>query len=272
MGKDKKIGFISRLFGKKSDNPENGKKLLPSNEARLGLCFHYERGINFCSEFLSEVGLKYILKELKRQEVKATFFCPARLAETVPEHVTGLYRRGHEIAALGNEGEAPAEQTDDGVKQLVYTCRAKFANIGVPIVGFRAPHGQWDERLCRELARQKYRYSAEHEHTKGVYVITPGKPPLYRVPIYSTDKGLLRREETVNRTISKHHRLLRKASEGRHFTSVCFHAWILAEEKDRMQHFIDWLNAAVKLGIKIGPLRDALPPVPSNKNAVAEET
>lgn len=259
MGKDVKIGFLSRLFGKKPQTAADGRKLLPSGEARLGLCFQYERGINFCSEFLSEVGLKYILQELNKYNLKATFFCPARLCETTPDHIVGLHKRGHEVAALGNEGEAPSEQTDDGIKQLIYTCRHKFSSIGVPIVGFRAPHGEWDDRLCRELARQKYLYSAEHEHAKGLYVVAPGKPPLYRVPIYSTDRGLLRREATVNKTISKHHRLLRKASDGRHFVSICFHAWILAEEKERMQHFIDWLNAAVKLGMKIGPLRAALP-------------
>jgi hypothetical protein len=79
------------------------------------------------------------------------------------------------------------------------------------------------------------------------------------MPLYTDDRGLRHREKTFNRTVSKHHRLLRRAITGRHFVAVCFHPWLLIEEKHRMDHWEEWLETAVKAKVKIGALEDALP-------------
>lgn len=258
---DESPGLWKRLFRKSKDSTSlvAGQEV-PVPCPTLGLCFNYQRGVTFDSVYLSDIGLDDILKTLQRHDLKATFNCPAKLCELAPAKVKMIADAGHEIAALGYAEESYRELDDDAVKQMIYTCRNAFAKLNLRPLGFSAPRSAWDERLCRELARQRFRYSAEHEHATQPYVVDPGPPPLFRVPVSTNDRGLLRSEGTVDKTISKHYRRLRRAVEARHFVSVCFHPWILAEEKDRMQHWEEWLQTAVKLGVKIGPLKDVLPP------------
>ncbi len=254
-------GLWSRLFRRSGPSASFalGQKL-PVSVPTVGLCFNYQRGVAFDSVYLSDVGLEAVLKTLEGHALKATFNCPAKVCETAPARIKMIADAGHEVAVLGYGDEACRELSDDGIKQLVYTCRNTFAKLNLRPVGFGAPRSSWDERLCRELARQRFRYSVEHEHTKEPYIVDPGPPPLIRIPVTTDDRGLLRSEETADKTISKHYRRLRRAVDENHFVSVCFHPWILAEEKDRMRHWEEWLQTAIKLGARIGPLKDALPP------------
>ncbi|MFH1419198.1 MAG: polysaccharide deacetylase family protein [Planctomycetota bacterium] len=258
MAKERR-GLLGRLIRRKAGAPadESGPQAPAVREARVGLCFDYERGVDFVSESLSDHGMRHILKVLKRYGLRATFNCPAKLCELAPRHLNALADAGHEIAVLGFAGESVHELADDALKQLVYACRNAFAQLGHQPIGFRAPHGHWDERLSDELARQKFRYSAEHDHARHPYVLAQGTPPLLRVPVCTDDRGLLRREATVRRTMAKHHRRLRRAIQRRHFVSVCFHPWILVEEKERMLHWEEWVETAVTSRVIIGSLSDA---------------
>jgi peptidoglycan/xylan/chitin deacetylase (PgdA/CDA1 family) len=265
-------GFWRRLFGrvKREAAHLSASKELPVARPTVGLCLNYQRGVAFDSEYLSDLGLEQVLKVLQRHALRATFNCPAKLCETVPDRLKMIAATGHEIAVLGYADESPRELTDDGIKQLVYACRNAFAKIGLRPLGFSAPRSHWDGRLCQELARQRFRYSAEHDHARNPYVIVPGPLQLVRVPVTTDDRGLLHSERTAVKTVAKHHRRLRKAVEGSHFISICFHPWILAEESDRMQHWEEWLQAALNFGAKVGPLADVLPP--EDNDATAEES
>ncbi len=259
MAEERK-GLLARLFGRKADAPDEGpdRQTLAKKEARIGLCFDYERGIDFVSESLSDHGMRHIMKVLKRHDLHATVHCPAKLCELAPGHLNAIADAGHELAALGFAGESANGLADDALKQLVYACRNAFAQLGHQPTGFRTPHGHWDERLFLELARQKFRYNAEHDHAKFPYALTTSTPQLIRVPVYTDDRGFLRREETVKKTMAKHHRRLRIALQLHHFICICFHPWILAEEKERMLHWEEWIETAVKSGVKIGTLSDAM--------------
>jgi peptidoglycan/xylan/chitin deacetylase (PgdA/CDA1 family) len=243
---------------------------VPVSQPTVGLCFNFERGVAYDSEYLSDIGLEHVLKTLQRHNLRATFNCPAKLCEISLDRVKAIANAGHEIAVLGYADESPRELTDDGIKQLVFTCRNIFIKSGLRPMGFVAPHSGWDERLGAELARQHFRYSAEHDHARQPYVIAAGPPPLLRIPITTDDRGLIHSEHTVDKTISKHHRRLRQAADDKHFVAICFHPWILAEEEARMQHWEEWLQTAIRLGMKIGRLAEVLPPEQANEDAAGQ--
>jgi len=247
--------FFSRLKKREEAPP---REELPLNAPTIGLCFDFPHGIDYTSKYLSEEGLNCVLKTLKAHGLRATFHCPAKLCETAEDQVTRIAESGHEIGVLGYADESPAELTDDALKQLVFSCRSAFAKLGLSPVGFRTARSQWDERLGPELARQRFLYSAEHDHAKRLYVLVPGTPPLVRVPIHTDDRGLRRSENTYDATVSKHLRLARKAVQEPRFVSVCFHPWILAEDMQRMEHWESWLKLGLKAGAKLLALEDAL--------------
>ena len=84
-------------------------------------------------------------------------------------------------------------------------------------------------------------------------------PPIVRVPIRTDDRGLRRSEETQDEVISKHLRSLRKAIANKTFVSICFHPWILAEDMQRMEHWEQWVTAAVRSGARVVALEDVVP-------------
>jgi len=252
--------LLGRLFGKgsKPEDQTGSSAGGPTQRAVIGLCFNFQRGLIYESEYFFDVGMKAIFDTLKELRLRATFHCPAKLCEIAPDHLAAIAEAGHEIAILGFSDESPSELTDEAIRQLVFSCRSAFARRGYHPVGFRSPHSQTDARLCEELARQHFLYNSEHDHAKHPYVLVPGSPPLVRIPIYTDDRGLRRREETYDATVSKHLRVLRKALQNRRFASIVFHPWILAEDMQRMEHWQSWVRAAVKEGARVCALEDAL--------------
>lgn len=234
--------------------------MLSTERTTVGLCFDYARQVRFDSEYLSDVGLEHILTVLRRHDLRATFNCAAKLCELVPDQIHMIAEAGHEIAAYGYADEIIHELSDDGLKVMLYSCREAFAKCRFQPIGFRSRRSDCDERLYAELCLHRFLYSSEHDHAKHPYVLVNGTPPLVRVPVCTSDIGYVRHPERSNAVVSKHHRYLRKAVAGRHFVSIGFHPWLLAEERRRMEDFEEWLEVALRCGAKIGALADALPP------------
>lgn len=256
---EERQGLFRRLFRRARQPVETDRKELPVSEPTVGLCFDYERGLAYDSASLSDAGLQRVMDVLRGHGLRATFNCPAKLCETAPEQLEMIAKAGHELGVLGYSDESPADLTDDALKQLVYTCRNAFSRLGFDPVGFRSPQSAWDDRLCVELSRQRFRYSAEHDRAKRPYVLAGGNTPLVRIPLRTDDRALRRREEKSTLAIAKHHRLVRKAIQERHFVAICFHPWILAEDADRMRHWEEWLETAVRCGARLVALGEVLP-------------
>lgn len=232
---------------------------LEVGEPTVGLCFNFMRGLAWDSESLSDYGLDIILKTLAASQLRATFFCSAKLCDTSAKTIRRIADEGHEIGALGYSDEAPAELTREAIVQLVMTCRTAFRKIGLHPVGFRSPKSRWNDHLMTALPMQGFRYSAEHDHAHHPYWIEAGGQRVIRIPVRTDDRGLRRSGKTYDEVVSKHLRVLRKTIQRQCFATVCFHPWILAESPERMEHWRDWLSQAMSGGAKIVALEDVLP-------------
>jgi len=236
---------------------------LPVSGAVVGLCFDYERDLAFDSAELSDNGLEHILTVLRRHKLRATFNCAAKLCEEVAHQIRTIADAGHEIACLGYAGESWADVEPGLAKELVFKCRNAFAKAGYSPIGFRSKSTQCTPVVAKELQLQRFRYNSQHDHGKHPYVLIPGDRALARVPVATDDRGFTWAKKTgkitENEVVSKHHRYLRKAIARKHFVSIGFHPWILAEEDSRMREWELWLETAIKGGARIGALEDALP-------------
>ncbi len=259
--------LLGRLFDRfKKGSGEARRREVSVVKPFIGLCFDFERDIGYESKYLADTGLDYILEALDKHGLRATFSCPAKLCELVPDQIARIAQGGHELAAMGYADELLRDISDETLGQLVHSCVQAFASRGVRPVGFRSPGAGWDDRLCAELVRQGFRYNAEHDHAKHPYELLGGAKRLLRLPMRTDDKGLRRSEDTYNSTVSKHLRVVRKAIQHGHFCAIAFHPWILAEDMERMEHWESWLEYAVHSGATVGPLTDALPAEPGRRN------
>ena len=269
---DAKPSWFSRIFSRgKSDAPEetspkshgSAHPELPVAGATVGLCFDCERDLCFDSAELSDTGLAHILSVLKKRKLRATFNCAAKLCEEVGHQIRTIADAGHELAVYGYAGESWANLDPAAIKALVYRCRSAFSKAGHSPIGFRSKSTQCDANIAKELALQRFRYNSQHDHAKHPYIVLSEDPAFVRIPVATDDRGFVRGKndayQAANEVISKHDRYLRKAIVRKHFISIAFHPWILAEEQSRMSEWENWIDTAVKGGAKIGALEDALP-------------
>lgn len=252
------LGWLKRWTGGGSDAGGGADDDLQVARTTVGLCFDYAPGIGFESAREADIGLDLILGKLNDMQLTATFFCPAKLCETMPGRLEQIASRGHELGCLGYADEEPRQLTGDALAQMILACRSAFDRRGWRPAGYRYPHTDWDARLNAVLPRQQFIYHAHHDHAKHPYRVARS-PDLVRVPVCTDDRGLRRRQETVNLTLSKHLRYLRKAIARGTYVAVAFHPAILAEDPEHMSHWEEWVRAAVRSGAAVGPLLRALP-------------
>lgn len=117
--------------------------------------FPKERGQSISVEdgvFVSKLGTEKILKILKRQKVKATFFVTGNFAKFAPETVKQMVKDGHEVAAHG---------VDHFVRRKTDIKEAKTILEKVTrqeVLGWRQPRMQ--KINYDELSKQGYLYDS----------------------------------------------------------------------------------------------------------------
>lgn len=101
---------------------------------------------------VSGEGLAKVLRILKRNKVRATFFCTVNFAKEQPELVEQIVKDGHELAGHGVNHFEP-RQTD------AKTCKEHLEKmLSVKVVGYRQPRmGKIDYKKLNEWG---YRYDS----------------------------------------------------------------------------------------------------------------
>jgi peptidoglycan/xylan/chitin deacetylase (PgdA/CDA1 family) len=86
--------------------------------------------------------LPWLLGELDRHELKATFFVEAINCELYPEAVAGIAARGHELGHHGWSHEAWAELSAHDEGTTLARGIEAFESLGLHVRGFRPPGGE----------------------------------------------------------------------------------------------------------------------------------
>ncbi len=125
----------------------------PTSVNRMSLMSHQSYG--------PRVGVPKLLKILKRQSIRATFFVPGFTAECYPEIVRAIVDSGHEIAHHGYLHE-PMQGIDRDTEAR-YLDRGLLAlrNVaGVVPVGYRAPWWEMNWHTAELLAERGFIYDS----------------------------------------------------------------------------------------------------------------
>jgi peptidoglycan/xylan/chitin deacetylase (PgdA/CDA1 family) len=86
-------------------------------------------------------ALPRLLDELDAHGLRATFFLEAINCELYPGALLEIAGHGHELGLHGWRHEAWTELSGERERTIVRDGRAAFAQLGVPVAGFRPPGG-----------------------------------------------------------------------------------------------------------------------------------
>lgn len=125
----------------------------PENEKRPGTLSQGHYG--------AKVGVPLLLDLLAREEIKATFFVPGRVAEKYGDTIKQIARAGHEI---GHHGYLH-EWADPSNPQKEEDILVKGINIleyatGKKPVGYRSPAWEISANVCSLLKKYNFLYSS----------------------------------------------------------------------------------------------------------------
>jgi peptidoglycan/xylan/chitin deacetylase (PgdA/CDA1 family) len=126
-------------------------------------------------QFGPKVGLPRILNLLDKYSIKSTFFVPGWTAETYPENVKEIARRGHELGVHGykHENLAQLNSQKDEVEIFRRSIDRLQAFAGQRPLGFRAPDWEFSPYTMENLAKFNFKYDSSLMDNEEPYVIRP---------------------------------------------------------------------------------------------------
>ncbi|MEU7382795.1 MULTISPECIES: polysaccharide deacetylase [unclassified Streptomyces] len=124
----------------------------PSASSRMSLMTHQAYG--------PRTGVPRLLRVLRRQDVKATFFVPGFTADTYPDMVRSIVDEGHEVAHHGYLHEPM--QGIDAAREAEYLDRGLEAldRLGIRPAGYRAPWWEMNWHTPDLLIERGFRYDS----------------------------------------------------------------------------------------------------------------
>ncbi len=169
--------------------------LLSFDIEEFDMPFEYGREISFQEQIsISKQGTAIVLTILKRQGIKATFFCTATYAMNDPETIKRMIDEGHEVASHGYY------HSDFKPEHLLSSKKVLEELTGIEVAGFRmARMMPVDEK---EIAKAGYVYNTSLNPTylpgrynnfskprtyymhEGIIQIPASVTPLIRFPLF----------------------------------------------------------------------------------------
>lgn len=118
-----------------------------------------------CNVDWGEEVIPDMLKILKENDIKITFFVSGRWAENHPALLKEMYLSGHEIQSHGYSHKLCTQNSVETIKEEILKTEAVILDIlGVKTNVFAPPSGDYDDTtidLCRSLGYQMALWSAD---------------------------------------------------------------------------------------------------------------
>ena len=109
-----------------------------------------------CQEKINE-DIPQILKILKQENVKATFFFCGDWISKYPADIKTIYEEGHDIASHGDRHKYMTKLTDKQQQEEIRGVTEKIQGLlGIKIDLFRAPYGDYNESVVKNARRMNY--------------------------------------------------------------------------------------------------------------------
>lgn len=125
---------------------ENGEKFIRANSV---------------GDYGPKRAVERILDFLERQEIKASFFVPAKIAEDYPSLIKKIDEKGHEIGHHGYHHERYVDLSPEEQINIINKSQKIFKEvIGKEAVGYRTPSGDWSRETAGILEGMGFSYSS----------------------------------------------------------------------------------------------------------------
>ena len=136
------------MFGVKCKRKKLPIYCVDTNKKQIALTFDTAWG---------NEDIPQILKILKQENVKATFFFCGDWISKYPADIKTIYEEGHDIASHGDHHKYMTKLTDKQQQEEIQGVTQKIQGLlGIKIDLFRAPYGDYNESVVRNARKMNY--------------------------------------------------------------------------------------------------------------------
>jgi peptidoglycan-N-acetylglucosamine deacetylase len=112
-------------------------------------------------EYGARVGLPRVLELLKKENIKATFFVPGKIAEIYPELILNIQSLGHEIGLHGYAHERWNELNSEQEEEIINKGKTVLEDLlSKEIIGFRSPAWNLNPWSAETLLKHGFKYDS----------------------------------------------------------------------------------------------------------------
>jgi peptidoglycan-N-acetylglucosamine deacetylase len=131
------------------------------------------------------VGVPRLLDQLRRADVRATFFVPGFTAERYPDVVRRIAAEGHEVAWHGYLHEPPHELPLERQREVLERAHEVLEPLsGAPPAGYRAPWWELSLESPDLLAENGFSYDSSLMDDDVPYLLATSAGPLVELPVH----------------------------------------------------------------------------------------
>ncbi len=131
------------------------------------------------------VGVPRLLEQLRRADIRATFFVPGFTADCYPDTIRRIVADGHEIGWHGYMHELPGDLPRDEQRAIIERAAEVLEPLtGTRPVGYRAPWWQLSLESPELLAAAGFRYDSSLMDDDVPYLLGADAGTLVELPVH----------------------------------------------------------------------------------------
>ena len=136
------------------------------------------------AEYGPSVAMPRILEMMDAHGIKASYYIPGYVAETHPDLVREIVRRGHEVSHHGYMHEAPASMNAEEEEQVLERGISILEELtGQRPLGYRSPSWELSEVSLELLASHGFQYDSSLMGDDAPYFVETSRGNLVEIPV-----------------------------------------------------------------------------------------
>ena len=221
------------------------KKVVYDKDFAYITIFHDYEG-NYAGSNLknaSDKGVSKILDIEEKYKINATYNVVGKLMNDVPETISRILSKGHEIASHSYNHSIMTNLSKNEIIEDIERTKKLFKSFGIELKGFRSPQSKWNFNQMAVLLDQGIHWSAEADYARFPYIIKRKRGMhVVRMPVIMDDWAYQSINITPKIMLQRLQECVGQICKEKRYGAIGFHPWVQGQNDNRLFVFEEFIS------------------------------